>query len=203
VQEMRQRLGRGLVLSNIEAGDLPRAHAPGLHIDPTETVHLDMPATHLKYTANGRPKQTQGRLVVSSAKLRFVAMQGGSETAWAKVVEVRREYANVVLSTSASRGGGIYQVTDAEYTAAVLSGAMKLAKRMVVRPGDRERDSRAIPQAMKIDVWQRDGGKCRQCSATEYLEFDHIIPWSMGGATSVDNLQILCRRDNLAKGARI
>nr|WP_245722161.1 HNH endonuclease signature motif containing protein [Nocardia crassostreae] len=29
------------------------------------------------------------------------------------------------------------------------------------------------------------------------------MPWSQGGATSVDNLQILCRKCNLEKGARI
>ncbi|WP_324198746.1 HNH endonuclease [Nocardia amamiensis] len=40
-------------------------------------------------------------------------------------------------------------------------------------------------------------------NADHYLEFDHIIPLSRGGATSVANLQILCRRRNLEKGARI
>jgi 5-methylcytosine-specific restriction endonuclease McrA len=37
----------------------------------------------------------------------------------------------------------------------------------------------------------------------ERLEQFHVIPWSRGGATSVGNLQLLCRRCNLAKGARV
>ncbi|WP_253861534.1 HNH endonuclease [Mycobacterium asiaticum] len=56
---------------------------------------------------------------------------------------------------------------------------------------------------MKSAVWQRDGGMCTQCKEKHYLEYDHIIPLALGGATSVDNLKILCRQCNLQKGARI
>jgi 5-methylcytosine-specific restriction endonuclease McrA len=66
-----------------------------------------------------------------------------------------------------------------------------------------QRDSRAIPQTVKAEVWRRDGGACVECKASEYLEFDHVIPWSRGGATSVTNLQLLCRRCNQLKGARL
>lgn len=83
----------------------------------------------------------------------------------------------------------------------MLEGALRVAKRLVLPPG--ERDSRSIPADVKSLVWQRDNGRCVECSATQYLEFDHIIPWSRGGATSFDNLQILCRGCNQAKGARL
>lgn len=104
------------------------------------------------------------------------------------------------VSTS-SRVGGTYLLSDSEYAAAVLAGTLRVAKRLVVAPG--QRDSRAIPAAVKAAVWQRDGGACTQCRATEYLEFDHVIPHSLGGATSINNLQLLCRRCNQEKGARI
>lgn len=42
-----------------------------------------------------------------------------------------------------------------------------------------------------------------RCHRTEYLEFDHIIPDSRGGAPYIDNLQLLCRGCNLAKGGRL
>ncbi|MEU0562014.1 HNH endonuclease signature motif containing protein [Dactylosporangium sp. NPDC006015] len=78
---------------------------------------------------------------------------------------------------------------------------MRKARRTAVIPA--QRDSRSVPAAVRTEVWQRDGGACVECQATEYLEFDHVIPWSRGGATSAGNLQLLCRRCNLKKGARI
>ena len=63
--------------------------------------------------------------------------------------------------------------------------------------------SRHIPQDVKQLVWQRDGGKCVECGARDYLEFDHIIPASKGGANTVRNVQLLCRRCNLKKADRV
>ena len=60
-----------------------------------------------------------------------------------------------------------------------------------------------IPQALRGQVWRRDNGRCVQCESRENLQFDHIIPVSKGGATTVDNLQLLCRSCNLSKGAKI
>lgn len=60
-----------------------------------------------------------------------------------------------------------------------------------------------IPQGVRQVVWRRDGGCCVQCGAEVNLHFDHIIPVAKGGATTVENLQILCASCNLSKGARI
>jgi len=60
-----------------------------------------------------------------------------------------------------------------------------------------------IPQGVKKAVWARDGGRCVYCGDASNLEFDHVIPYSKGGADSVENLQILCRRCNRSKGANI
>ena len=60
-----------------------------------------------------------------------------------------------------------------------------------------------IPQSVKRAVWRRDGGRCVYCGSNQKLQFDHIIPYSGGGADTAENLQILCQRCNLRKGARI
>ncbi len=64
-----------------------------------------------------------------------------------------------------------------------------------------ERNTRNIPQDVKIQVAARDGGRCRQCGSAQDLHFDHVIPWSKGGANTVQNIQILCGPCNRRKGA--
>ena len=60
-----------------------------------------------------------------------------------------------------------------------------------------------IPQSVKNDVWNRDGGKCVQCGLSNGLEFDHIIPISKGGANTYRNLQLLCESCNRQKSNSI
>lgn len=66
------------------------------------------------------------------------------------------------------------------------------------------RPRRSIPRAIKSAVWRRDEGQCVVCGAIGTLHFDHIVPISKGGASNTaDNIQLLCARHNLAKGARL
>jgi 5-methylcytosine-specific restriction endonuclease McrA len=60
-----------------------------------------------------------------------------------------------------------------------------------------------IPDAVKVFVWNRDGGRCITCGSKERLEFDHVIPVALGGANTARNLQLLCEGCNRAKGASI
>jgi hypothetical protein len=63
---------------------------------------------------------------------------------------------------------------------------------------------RSIPRAVRLAVWLRDEGRCVVCGAQERLHFDHIVPYSRGGTSvAAENIQLLCLRHNLAKGARL
>lgn len=61
----------------------------------------------------------------------------------------------------------------------------------------------AIPRDVKLFVWQRDEGRCVECGSNENLEFDHIIPVTMGGANTARNLQLLCEPCNRSKGGHL
>ena len=62
---------------------------------------------------------------------------------------------------------------------------------------------RQIPGEVQKEVYERDRGKCVECGSTENLHFDHILPFSKGGSSKVaKNIQLLCARHNLKKGAK-
>ena len=63
--------------------------------------------------------------------------------------------------------------------------------------------------SLRYKVLKRDNFKCQMCGdspakdpSTE-LHIDHIIPWSRGGETTIDNLQTLCSKCNLGKSNHI
>ena len=66
---------------------------------------------------------------------------------------------------------------------------------------------RAFSDSMKRQIYERQGGICPMCAAEgitkmwsiEEMHADHIIPWSKGGHTTLDNGQMLCRDHNLMK----
>ena len=60
-----------------------------------------------------------------------------------------------------------------------------------------------IPREVVDAVYRRDGGKCVYCGSTDNLHLDHIIPFSRGGATNIENLQVLCQKCNLEKSNKI
>lgn len=70
---------------------------------------------------------------------------------------------------------------------------------------------REFDDKMKRKKYEEQKGICPLCKKTanegkvwDYseMEGDHIIPWSRGGKTTMDNLQMLCRYCNNTKGNR-
>lgn len=52
-------------------------------------------------------------------------------------------------------------------------------------------------------VYNRDNRKCCKCGATKDLTIDHIIPQSIIRINSNRNLQTLCQKCNVGKGAKV
>ena len=60
-----------------------------------------------------------------------------------------------------------------------------------------------IPRNMRQRVIERDGLWCVYCDedlTDAEIHMDHVIPESQGGETTYNNLQVTCRKCNLAKG---
>lgn len=64
---------------------------------------------------------------------------------------------------------------------------------------------RHFSQTETTFAWLRQGGICPDCQRSldrDLFDGDHIVPWSSGGPTTLDNLQALCRGCNSRKGNR-
>lgn len=61
------------------------------------------------------------------------------------------------------------------------------------------RQGRYIPREIMLRVVRRDDQMCQVCFTyvpDNEIEFDHIIPVSRGGPTTIENLRVLCQRCN-------
>jgi hypothetical protein len=199
-----QRVAYLKKLTNIRKGDLPTI-TTNVQLESDEICHLEMSATYNKVNAKSMT-YIAGRLVATNKRLHFLSTTRGMTINWSNImrVEVRSSvpsYSGVFLELSKGTGNGLYAVSDPTLVGAVLDTLVKIAKRQLVVTS--AEPSRHILQDVKNAVWQRDGGKCTQCGSTSYLEFDHIIPHTKGGANTVANVQLLCRNCNLKKSDRI
>jgi len=60
-----------------------------------------------------------------------------------------------------------------------------------------------IPNYLRRRVIERDGIHCVYCDddlTDKEVHMDHVLAESKGGQTTYDNLQVTCRKCNLAKG---
>jgi len=67
----------------------------------------------------------------------------------------------------------------------------------------KRRTPRTINWRLRALVLMRDGARCQYCGASVQhgakLHIDHVVPWSKGGETTLDNLQVLCQACNVGK----
>jgi hypothetical protein len=70
-------------------------------------------------------------------------------------------------------------------------------------PSRAQARTRHIPASVRDEVWRRDEGRCafvaetgRRCNSRWQVEFHHRIPFARGGPSTVDGLELRCRRHN-------
>lgn len=188
--------------AKIREGNLPTT-ITNIILEAGEIAHLETSATFRQVTAS-KIRDIAGRMIITNRQIHFVSIsEGGWSIQFGKVLRIEERGDGVMLELGVKKGNGYYHsVPQPLILSATLDALVRIHKRLLLQP-QTERASRSIPQSVKIAVWQRDQGKCTQCSATEYLEFDHVIPHSLGGANTEGNIQLLCRRCNLQKSNRI
>ena len=104
---------------------------------------------------------------------------------------------------------GFYELIDAYEKSEKLRKVFKFLLKPIINVDQSDNSyidilhDRKIPGEIQQEVYKRDRGKCRICGSTNNLHFDHILPFSKGGSSKVaSNIQLLCARHNLKKGAK-
>ena len=195
-----QEIERIRFLERCREGQLPSCPTSKL-LDSGEICHWEGPATYVWKTST-QTKSADGELTITSERVLFTSPLRSFDFKPRRIVDVALYGDGVYVRTSSRTGTGAYLVGDPPLVEAVLVGVVRKHKFLVSEQFSSER-SRHIPDRVKREVWARDGGRCVKCGATEYLEFDHIIPFSKGGANTTNNIQLLCRKCNLLKGDRL
>ncbi len=119
---------------------------------------------------------------------------------WRKALEAFVDYIN---STDSEYESVNVQVNNENRT--VSTGIKENQEVLTSTSSYRHYTSRNINTRLRFKVLARDNFKCCACGASPAkdpaveLHVDHIIPWSKGGETVLDNLQTLCSKCNLGK----
>ncbi|MDB5296763.1 MAG: hypothetical protein JWO31_2746 [Phycisphaerales bacterium] len=191
-------------LAQIEAGRLPSVRVPGtfLQLRPGEIVHHAGYGTYAvtrRRAAGDHVEEHRGTVAITDSRLIFTAPTMALDLNHRRVlgINVGSNFADV---QAGAKGTGCYYFESGRtewapviYRVAIGRANQTIVDRAVGNP------SRHVPRDVRQRVWQAYGGKCAECGATEYLEYDHIIPHARGGSSTEANVQLLCRRCNAKK----
>jgi len=201
-----QELGLLRTLTEIEDGRLPVLPAPrAIELRAGEIVHFHAPAVW-QYVRMSRGKQMledhRGTITLTDNRLIFSSPTKSQSLGYRKIVSHWGRGNSIRIEVEGKPSSTFFILEDAPLAYPVFSAAVAMANQTRIARTD-EKPSRHIPRDVRQRVWQRYGGRCAECGANDYLEFDHIIPVARGGSNSENNIQLLCRRCNLKKSDSI
>lgn len=205
LKRVRDEIHRVNALHDLSLGRLPKVTVSSFILDPGEQGHWEGNAmlSRERRTRNGPVvDQVAGRLAITDTRLLFTSDVVSHQFKLRSVLSFSSAGANFRIEDG-GRSAGEFALPRGETLApAILRAAIAIAKQLKV-PRDDHAEMRRIPRDVRQRVWARDGGRCVECGATQYLEFDHIVPVSRGGNNGEKNVQLLCRGCNGAKSDRI
>lgn len=189
-------------LTLVTEGKLPSLSRPAnVAIRSGEIVHFHGPATlrRIKVLKNSpRTEDFSGELTMTDNRLVFTGATTSLNVTYRSVISFRGGDNSIAVQTQGKPFTTFLLPHKSALPYAIFHSALSLANQTLVSKVE-DAPSRHIPRDVRQRVWQRYGGRCAECNADDYLEFDHIIPVTKGGNNFDANVQLLCRRCNLKK----
>jgi len=201
-KEIWDTVARFKQICHIKKGDITPLSTHTLVTKIDELVwHHHRGVKFVRQLAKG-PVSHHGELYITSERIIFKSHDTPIEIPLGKIVEVEGKSSEVYIVGKTKNTTAQFTVPDGLLTEAYIDQALQKYHRKL-NLKQTAKNSRSIPQEVKQAVWIHDKGQCVECGASEYLEFDHIIPYSKNGSNSEKNIQLLCRKCNLSKSDRI
>ncbi len=193
-------------LTDIADGRLPSISPPqGVQVRAGEIVHFSTRATwrEVRQLKSG-PKITDhpGVMTLTDNRLIFSSPSKSQNITYRRLVSHSGGNDAIEIQVSSKPSATFFLAESSSVPYAVFRSAVAMANQTLTAKADAP-ITRNIPRDVRQRVWQRYGGRCADCGATDYLEFDHVIPHAKGGSNSDNNIQLLCRRCNLKKSDHI
>lgn len=203
---VREQVAEAKAFQRVAKGVLPSLSAPsGVALRAGEIVHWSGDAEYrrTRELASGtKTEEVDGEAVITDTRMILSAAEKSIEINHRKVL-AHYAFGDEIEIRTSGKGAGRYRFADdGEMAVAIWKSAIGRANQILVAADDSQA-RRRISRDVRQRVWQRCGGRCVECSSDTYLEFDHIIPVAKGGGNSDTNVQLLCRKCNLAKSDRI
>ncbi len=193
-------------LTNIADGVLPNIPVPaGVAIRAGEIVHFHSTAIwrEVRMLKNG-PKVVdhRGNLTLTDNRLLFASPSKSHSIGYRRIVSHSGSDDRIEAQVTSKPRTTYFLPGQSPIPYAIFNSAVAMANQTLTGKTNGS-STRHIPRDVRQRVWQRYSGRCAECGATDYLEFDHVIPVAKGGSNSDNNIQLLCRRCNLKKSDRI
>ena len=206
IEYVREEVSETKEMQALRKGVLPSVPAPaGAALRAGEIVHWVGAAEFVRkreLTSGTRVDEVDGEAIITDTRMIFNAEKKSLELSHRKVL-AHIPFGNDIEIRSGGNGAGRYAFDEGgERAVAIWQVAIGRANQTIVGSDDKA-TRRRISREVRQRVWQRYGGRCAECKADTYLEFDHIIPVAKGGGNSDTNVQLLCRKCNLTKSDSI
>lgn len=190
---------------DIAKGRLPTIDAPAdAALRAGEITHYTGPVRYVRQrelASGSRTDECNGQAVITDSRFILTAPTQSFQINHRKILGHRPAGDGLEIQADGKGTGWYGFPADHERAIPIWRVAIGRANQTIV--DSTSSNTRHISRDVRQRVWQRYGGRCAECGATEYLEFDHIVPVAKGGSNSESNVQLLCRKCNLSKSDRI